>query len=114
MLQSGAGFMAVAPRAQASTSLQILLEDGVAEAVVLGDELLDELVQTVLEDVVDLCVAEAAQRLARLALRRPLAAIGIAERIEEARDVLVAGCERARHAAVQHQEIGDEDRLHRL
>ena len=66
------------------------------------------------EDIVDPRVAEIGQRLAGLALGRPLPAIGIAEGVEEARDILVAGGERARHAPVQHQEIGDEDRLHRL
>src|SRR6516162_6136589 len=69
-------------RGPSSTSHQILLRDRGAEAVVVVDEVADELVQAALEDFVDAEVFEARADGARQPLRRSLTAVGGGDPVE--------------------------------
>src|SRR4051812_31480119 len=90
-----------------ANSNQILLADDLAEAVVVADELFDEFMQATLEDVVHVAVLEAVADAAGMALRRPLPAIGDADLVEVADEVLIAASQRARQRVVEDQEVGD-------
>src|SRR5262249_48802086 len=79
------------------SSDQVLLADGGAQAIVIGDEFADEFVQSLLEDFLHPAVLEAGTDSARLALGRPLAAVGAGDGIKKAHKIFVAAGERARH-----------------
>src|SRR5262245_65911290 len=66
-------------------SHQILLGDGGAEAVVVGDEAADELVQAVLENLVHAAVLDARAGGACHPLRWSRASIGAGAQVETAR-----------------------------
>src|SRR5436309_1410760 len=78
---------------------QILLGDGGAEAVVVGDEFADELVQALLEDFLHAAVLDARADCARQPLRHALAAVRLGDLVEMAHEIAAAIGERARHLA---------------
>src|SRR5690242_16001262 len=91
---------------------QILLRDGIAEAIVLADEILDEFVQAALENLVDAGVGKFRQHRAREALGISLAAVELREIVEIAAEIFVAACKRSRHLVIQNEKIGDKPGLH--
>src|SRR5262249_6648534 len=68
---------------------QVLLGDGGAEAVVVVDEFADEFVHSLLENLVHAAVLESGAHRARMALGRPLTAVGAGDVIEVDDEVLV-------------------------
>src|SRR5262249_3440246 len=80
-----------------SASHQIFLRDRGTEAIVVVDEMADELVQAALKDFLDAEVFEARADGARQPLRRSLAAVGGGDPVEVLHQVLIAAGERARH-----------------
>ena len=90
---------------------QILLRDGRSEPVVVLDEIVDELVQSGLEDFLDATVLQPSPDRTRLALRVALAAIGAGDAVEILHKVLVAARKRARHFVLEHEQIGDQPGL---
>src|SRR6516225_66316 len=68
---------------------QVLLGDGGAEAVVVN-EFADEFVHSLLENLVHAAVLESGAHRARMALGRPLAAVGAGDVVEVDDEVLVA------------------------
>ena len=75
---------------------QILLGDDFAESRVVRNELLDEFMDTVLEDIHHLAVFEAIADAARMALGRALAPVSDADLVEIAHQIAVTACERSR------------------
>src|SRR5678816_1579852 len=75
-----------------ATSHKILIGDGRAEPVVVGDELADELMQAGLEDLVHAAVFDARADGAGEPLGRPLTAVGARDQVEVTDQVLVAAC----------------------
>src|SRR5262245_5852743 len=102
------------PRAVRPALHQILLGDGGAETVVVLDEFADELVHSLLENLLHAAVLEPGAHGAGLALGRTLAAIGAGDVVEIEHEVLVAARERARHLIAQDEEIGDQPGLDAL
>src|SRR5215470_16361795 len=90
---------------------QILLCDDFAEPRIVGDELLDEYMNTVLEDVIHMAVLQAVADAAGVALRRPLAPIGDANLVEIPHKVFITACERSRQRIIENQEVCDQPRL---
>src|SRR5262245_13767634 len=76
---------------------QVLLGDGGAEAVVVVDEFADEFVHSLLENLVHAAVLKSGAHRARMALGRPLAAVGAGDVVEVDDEVLVTARERSRH-----------------
>ena len=81
-----------------------------AQAIVAGNELGQELVQTRLEDGAHVTFRQQAPGLVRDRLAAVAAAVEAAELVERRHDLLVAEMQRARHLLAQHQELGDEPR----
>src|SRR5580704_1654661 len=100
-------------RAKASMQ-KILAVDCLSEAVVVLDEGGDEFMQAGLKYFLCRCVGEPRHHLMRLSLRRAGAAIGVADRVEEMDDIVVAGDQRARHFLFEDQKIGDQPWLYAL
>ena len=90
---------------------QILLRDRGTELIVVLDEVVDELVQSGLENLFDTAVLQAGAHGARLTLGVALAAIGIGDAIEILHEILVTARQRARHLVLEHEQVGDEPRL---
>src|SRR5262249_6799704 len=111
------GRVGFAIRPSSSPSLylyQILLGDGGAEAVIIVDEFADEFVHSLLENLVHAAVLQSGAHRARMALGRPLAAVGAGDVVEVDDEILVAARERSRHFIAQDQQVGDQPRLHAL
>src|SRR5215510_13041022 len=87
---------------------QILPGDDFAEARIIRDELLDELVHAVLENVVHVAVLEPVADAAGMALRRTLATIGDADLVEVAHEVAIAARERTRQRIVEDEQVRDQ------
>src|SRR3954451_4042818 len=79
----------VTPRTTEASG-QELFGDGAAEAVVVVDEFVDELVQALLEDLLHAAVLQPGADGAGLALRRPLPPIGAGDPVEILHQVVVA------------------------
>src|SRR5262245_12507393 len=90
---------------------QILPADDFAEPRIVGDELLDEFMNAVLEDVIHMAVLEAVADASGVALRRSLAPIGDANLVEIPHQVFITACERSRQRIVGNQESCDQPRL---
>src|SRR5215831_7788300 len=88
-------------------SCQELFGDQGAEAIVLGDEFADELVQAALKNAVHAAGLQSVANSARLALCRSLPAIGAGDGVEIAHDRFVTRGERARHLIAQDQQVCD-------
>ena len=95
-------------------SHQVLFRDGIAQPRIVRNELLNEFVQTALEQVVHVAVLEPVADAARVALRRTLTAVGDADLIEIAHQIAVAARQRARQRLVEDQKVGDQPRFQRL
>src|SRR5262249_4655647 len=102
-------------RVRASRALhQILFADCAAEAIVVIDELADELMHPLLENLLHAAVLKPRPHRASVALGWSLAAIGARDMIQIDHEILVAARQRTRHFIAQDQEVGDEPRLHAL
>src|SRR3954452_20402754 len=97
-----------------TSSSQILLADDFDEPAVVADELLDEFMHAVLEDIVHVAVLEPVADAAGVALGGALAAIGDADLVEIAREIVVAARKRARQGAVEDEQIRDQPGFQRL
>src|SRR5690348_10921363 len=75
---------------------QVLPGDDFAESRVVRNELLNEFMDTVLEDIDHLAMFQAIADAARMALGRALAAVRDADLVEIAHQIAVAACERSR------------------
>src|SRR5690242_173957 len=95
-------------------SNQILPRDDLAQARIVGEELLNEFMHAVLEDVVHVRVLEPVADAAGVALGRALPAIGDADLIEIAHEVAVAARKRARQRIVENEKVGDQPGFQRL
>src|SRR5208282_2890608 len=93
---------------------EVKLGDLFAEQDRAIDELGQELMQAALEDLLNLAVAQPRMGLARQSVAFAALAIGIADRIELARDLVVATEERARHLGPEDQQLGDQPGLEPL
>src|SRR5829696_9626198 len=89
-------------------SHKILLRDGRAELVVFGDEIVDELVHPHREDAFDAGAREPCQHVAGKPLARHAPAVCLGDEVEVADEEFVAVRERARHLAVEDEEVRHE------
>src|ERR1700754_476142 len=90
---------------------QILLGDDIAQSIVVGDEFLNELVQTALEDIVHLAVFKPVSDTAGMSLCGSLAAVSDTNLIEILYKIAITARERTRQRIVQDQQVGDQPGL---
>src|SRR5262249_39217737 len=95
-------------------SEQVLLGDGAAEPVVGGNEFLDELVQSVPEDLVHAAVLDLRASGASLTLGRALTTIGARDVVEVLHQIAITGCERSRQLVLENKQLGDQPGFHAL
>src|SRR5271165_3487895 len=87
---------------------QILFGDDFAEPAVIRDEFLDELVDSVLEDIVHMAVLQTVADATGMALRGALATIGDPDLVKVAYQIAVTTGQRSRQGIVEDQKVGDQ------
>src|SRR5271166_619225 len=96
---------------RARSGEEILLRNRIRQPGVVLDERGNELVQPALEDLGHARALELGVHRARLALGDAAASVVARQAVERAVDALVAGYQRARHRALQDEQVGDEPGL---